>query len=137
MNPDSKAARAFQLALPFLTLALGAGAGWYARGPSPQAVEPSPPEAWVAQVEGGFISTAMFVDEMRRRGGLQPGQYRDLAQKRALLDDLVLREAMVQAAREEGMDQEPEIRRALDQMLANQYLQRTLRERQRAVVISD
>jgi len=123
--------------LPFAALALGAGAGWYARGPAPL-VEPVPaPAHWVAQVEGDYISTEMFIDEMRRRGGSRPGQYQGLPQKRALLDDMVLRQALVQAAREQGIDAEPEVRRALDQMLANQYLQRSLRKRQNEVIVRE
>jgi len=127
----------FAFVLPFLTLAAGAAAGWYVRGPAPAVAPVEPPAQWVAQVEGDYISTEMFIEEMRRRVGSRPGQYQDLEQKRALLDDMVLKQAMVQAAREDGIDREPEVRRALDQMLANQYLQRSLRERQAQIRISE
>jgi parvulin-like peptidyl-prolyl isomerase len=127
----------FAFVLPFLTLAAGAAAGWYVRGPAPALAPVEPPAQWVAQVEGDYISTDMFIEEMRRRGGSRPGQYQDLEQKRALLDDMVLKQALVQAAREDGIDREPEVRRALDQMLANQYLQRGLLQRQADIRISE
>ncbi len=138
MSTSSSRPGAFAFALPFATLAAGIAAGWYLRGPVPElAAAAPPPTQWVAQVEGDYISAEMFIDEMRRRGGSRPGQYQDLQQKRALLDDMVLKQAMVQAAREEGLDQDPEIRRAVDQLLANQYLQRSLRQRQAAITISE
>ena len=137
MSKQPSRASTFHFVLPFAALALGAGAGWYARGPAPIVPPAQAPTEWVAQVEGDYISTEMFIDEMRRRGGSRPGQYQDLPQKRALLDDMVLRQALVQAAREQGIDAEPEVRRALDQMLANQYLQRSLRKRQNEIVIHE
>lgn len=138
MSASSSRRRTPTFMLPIAMLAAGLAGGWSLRGPAPEPTAlAGPPAQWVAQVEGDYISAEMFVEEMRRRGGSQPGQYQDLQQKRALLDDMVLKQALVQAAREEGIDQDPEIRRAVDQLLANQYLQRSLRQRQAAIRISE
>src|SRR5690606_14456224 len=65
------------------------------------------------------------------------GAYHNLEQRRALLDDLVFRHALVRAAREAGLDRQAEVRRALDTLLASRYLQRELRDRQKAIAVSD
>ena len=95
------------------------------------------PARWVAQVGDGYITPEMFVAEMHRRGGETPGQYQDLAQKRALLDDMVLRRALVASARADKIDQDADVRQQFDQILANQYLQRTLRKQQQALTVAD
>jgi peptidyl-prolyl cis-trans isomerase C len=95
------------------------------------------PSAWLAKVGDRYITEAMFIDEMHRRGGNMPGQYQDMVQKRALLDDMVLRAALVNAAVEAKMADDPDVRHMLDQILANQYLQRTLRNEQQKIVVSE
>lgn len=95
------------------------------------------PSSWLARVGDRYITEAMFVDEMRRRGGNTPGQYQDAVQKRALLDDMVQRNALVNAAVKEKLAEEPEVRHMLDQLLASQYLQRTLRVAQQKITVSD
>ena len=117
-----------------VALALGwVGGRWSA--PKPPAA-PVPGE-WVARVGDDYITTAAFTEEMRRRGGTQPGQYQTVEQRRALLDDLVYRRALVTSARREGMDAQPAVQRSIDQLLANQYLQATLRQTQQGISITD
>lgn len=94
------------------------------------------PDDWVARIGDSYLTRAEFIEEMRLRGGNMPGQYQDREQKRALLDTLLYQRALVQAAREEGLDEEPAVRRSRDQILANQYLQQTLRRKQSAVTVS-
>lgn len=120
-----------------LGLAIGAVVGWLASAAWQGRSDAPVPAAWLARVGDSYISEAMFITEMQRRGGNTPGQYQDMVQKRALLDDMVLRRAMVNAAYSEGIADEPDVSYLLDQTLANQYLQRTLRVQQQKVVVTD
>ena len=124
--------------VPALTLVAGVANGYGAArlgtAPPPQA---DAPEDWVARVAGEYISKDRFVDEMRQRGGLGPGQYQQPEQRRALLDALVYQQALVAAARNAGIDRLPEVERTLDQVLANQVLQRQLRDRQQAIEVPE
>lgn len=124
-------------AIPILCVAAGAAGGWLAARQWPVETAVEAPVDWVARVDDEYISSAMFIDEMRRRGGQRPGQYQDLAQKRALLDELLFRRAVVRAARAAGVDQDPEIVRASEQLLVNRYLKQNLAELQQSVRISD
>lgn len=121
-----------------LVLVVGAALGygvaqWHQDAPEPGAG----PDDWVARVDGEYISEARFVDEMRQRGGLLPGQFQDVEQRRELLDALVYQQALVAAARNAGIDRLPEVERTLDQVLANQVLQRQLRERQQGIEVPE
>jgi parvulin-like peptidyl-prolyl isomerase len=95
------------------------------------------PSAWLARVGDGYITRAMFIDEMHRRGGATPGQYQDMAQKRALLDDMVWKMVQVNSANAQQLAQAPEVRHQIDQILASHYQQRTLRKQQQAIVVTD
>jgi len=121
----------------FLGLAIGAVVGWLASAMWQARSDVPMPQAWLARVGDSYITEAMFIAEMQRRGGRTPGQYQDMVQKRALLDDMVLRRAMVNAARSAHIDDDPDVGYLLDQSLANQYLQRTLREQQQKIVVTD
>lgn len=121
---------------PFALIA-GVGLGWFAAGhwskPEPLAA----PDDWVARIGDEYVTVDQFTDEMRRRGGHMPGQYQDLSQRRALLDELLYRRALIKAARDEGLDRRPEVRRALDQVLAGQYIEQTLRQAQSNIKVTD
>lgn len=124
-------------AIPILCALAGAAGGWFAARQVPAGTVAEAPADWIARVDDEYISSAAFVDEMRRRGGLRPGQFQDLAQKRALLDELLFRRAVVKAARAAGIDRDPELVRAAEQVLVNRYLRQNLDQLQREVVISD
>lgn len=115
--------------------ALGAVAGSWWASSSDQTT--SVPDNWLARIDNVYISEEEYVDAMRRRGGTRPGQYHEMAQKQELLEALLYRKAVTQAAREDGLDREPEIRNSLDRILVNQYIARHLRPRQEEVEISD
>jgi len=128
MNKDVR-----NIALALLT---GLVAGWFlARGGLGSGS--GAPSTWIARVGDEYITPELFIAEMHRRGGETPGQYQDIVQKRALLDDMVLRRALVSSARADKLDEDAEIRHQIDQTLANQYLQRTLRKQQQALTVSD
>lgn len=117
-------------------VALGwAGATLLARDTHEAAV-PVPGD-WVARAGGEYIEPAQFIEEMQRRGGDRPGQFHTIEQRRALLDDLLYHKALVASARRDGIDRLPEVRRSIDQVLANQVLQRQLRERQQRVGVPE
>lgn len=119
-----------------IALLVGLVAGWFiARGGF--GGSGAAPSAWIARVGDEYITPQSFVAEMRRRGGETPGQYQDIVQKRALLDDMVWRRALVSSAHADKLDDDAEVRQQIDQILANQYLQRTLRKQQQALTVND
>jgi peptidyl-prolyl cis-trans isomerase C len=122
-----------------LCLLMGAGIGWGVARSLPAASDDvaEAPSDWVARVGDRYITAAMLQAEMLRRGGLQAGQYQTLEQKRALLDDVLLQHALVESARRSGVDQKPEIRRSIEQLLTTHYLRDTLRRTQSEVAIAD
>ena len=120
-----------------LGVLIGAVIGWVGASLWPDRSRAAAPSAWLARVGDSYITEAMFVDEMRRRGGRTPGQYQDMVQKRALLDDMVMKRALVVAAENEKLPDDPEVRRLLDQIVGNQYLQRTLRKAQEKLTVTD
>lgn len=119
-----------------LSFVLGIGAGWLLRGPG-EVASGRVPDHWVARIGGEYVSTEQFVDEMRRRGGDRPGQFHDLEQKRALLDELIYRAALMHAAEKVGLMQAPDVQRAISQIVSNRYLQDTLRQAQKEITVSD
>ena len=88
------------------------------------------PDDWVARIGDRYISADEFAVELRLRGGSRPGQFFTAEQRRALLDQLLYQAALVERARDAGIDQKPEVRRSRDQILINQILQTELRPRQ-------
>lgn len=120
-----------------LLVGLGIGAAaMHLHGRAGADVTASTPADWVARIGDDYITAAQFEAEMQRRGGSQPGLFQDEAQKRALLDDMLLQRALVAAARAGGMGDKPETRDAIEQLLVSQYLQDTLRAKQQRVVVS-
>lgn len=111
-------------------IALGAGIiiGYLLAGSSVSSN--AAPDDWLARVDDQYITRAEFEDEINRRGGDRSGNFRTDEQRRALLDELLYRRALVARARQAGIAEQPEVRRSLDQMLINQVLQRDLRPRQ-------
>lgn len=120
-----------------VALAAALGLGWLGgRMTAPEAAPTAAPGDWIARIGNQYVTEAMFIEEMQRRGGNQPGQFQSVDQRRALLDDLVYRRALVDAAQRAGLDAQPAVRRSLDQILANQYLQGTLRQKQQDIAIA-
>ncbi|MDX1570482.1 MAG: peptidyl-prolyl cis-trans isomerase, partial [Xanthomonadales bacterium] len=66
-----------------------------------------------------------------------PGQFRTEEQRRELLDAIITEERLLQAALEQGMDEDPEVRRAYRRMLANRLRDQLLDERLEAVEVTD
>jgi parvulin-like peptidyl-prolyl isomerase len=124
--------------IPLLTLVVGLLLGWFGAGVfRGDAARAEVPADWLARIGDDYVSEAVFIDEMRRRGGTMPGQYQEVAQRRALLDDLLYQRALAQAALAAGIADRPEVRRARDQILIGQYLQVQLRSAQDKITVSD
>lgn len=109
------------------------GQSWHQPGEAPDA-----PDEWVARVGNEYITRDEFIDEMERRGGLRPGQFRSVDQRRVLLNTLLIERALVDAAHQDGFDRRPEVRRAMDSILVTRYRQERLQPlRDRVVVTPD
>ncbi|HET9049419.1 MAG TPA: peptidyl-prolyl cis-trans isomerase [Chiayiivirga sp.] len=119
-----------------IAFVVGGAVGW-ALAHHEAAPTTAAPDRWVARIDDRYVSAEDFIEEMRRQGGERPGQFQTMEQKRQLLDDLVLRAALVKAADKAGMLDKPDMRRSLDQMVGNRYLQETLRKTQREVQVTD
>ncbi len=88
-----------------------------------EAAPPATPAPVVlARIGDQTITVEEFRTEMARRGGRLPGQFATVEQRRALLDEMIQQRATLARARQEGLDQEPEYRAAIERMLTTQYL---------------
>lgn len=95
------------------------------------------PDEWLARVGDEYITPEEFDFEMERRGGRRPGQFGSVEQRRTLLNSMVIREALVDAARKEGFDQRPAVRRSMDSVLITKYQQAKLEPLRDGVEITD
>ena len=98
---------------------------------------PSAPADWLARVGGEYITRDEFIAEMQRRGGRRPGQYQSVDQRRLLLNEMIIRKSLVDAARREQFDRQPEVQRALDSVLINRYRQDRLQPLRDGIRIDD
>jgi len=123
--------------LELVVVALLAGAGgWYLGAQRAGSTTGSVPDEWLARVGERYITPAEFTAEMERRGGRRPGQYHELEQRQRLLDDMIFRAAMVEAARADGLHRDPEVRRSMEAILINKYTQTKLEPMRDAIEIS-
>jgi parvulin-like peptidyl-prolyl isomerase len=126
--------RSLGLALLLLTAACAAGPTpppATAPAPQPAPAKPAPatpstpaaaPQVVLATVGDQAITVEEFREEMARRGGRIPGQFATVAQRQALLDEMIQQRAALARAREEGLDRDPEYRATIERMLTSQYL---------------
>ena len=133
MKPSSKTA----LSAALVAFIVGGAAGWGVARLEQGSDAAEVPSRWVARIDDNYIGESAFIEEMRRHGGERPGQFQELEQKRQLLDDLVYRAALVEAAERAGLTEQPDMRRAVEQIIANRYLQDTLRQSQRELSVRD
>lgn len=94
------------------------------------AVSPSadPADPVVARVGGRTITASELQAEMLRRGADFLGGYEENARKQKLLDELVEREVLAQAAEQAGYANDPEIVRLHRRMMGERFWQSQLRE---------
>ena len=96
---------------------IGLGLGWLGCTQKP---DPKPDPDLLARVGEREIRAAEFQESMRRRAVSD-----DPAQKLALLEELIDTAALVEKAKAEGLDRDPEVRRIWENLLVSK-----LRERQ-------
>ena len=122
-----------------VTLVIGIGIGAVAAAlwlrPGSEGAEPTGP--WVAKVGDRVIRPADFTEEMARRGGRRPGTYQSFDQKRLLLNEMIVRAALVDAAKRDAFDTRPEVLRAMESVLINRYRQDRLQPLRDSVRIDD
>ncbi|MEM1092807.1 MAG: peptidyl-prolyl cis-trans isomerase [Pseudomonadota bacterium] len=124
-----------RLAVVFAAATLLAGGAYYLVSSKPPAPE-LPPEV-LAQVGDRIITRQAFVDEMALRGGQRAGYFQTPTQRRALLDAMIEHERMLQAALEAGVDERPEVKRAVQRILVDRYRDELLETRYEQLTISD
>lgn len=121
----------------FLVLGIAIGLGAAALWLRPDGGTSAPSGPWVAKVGDRVIRPADFIEEMERRGGQRPGTYQSFDQKRLLLNEMIVRAALVDAAKREAFDEEPEVQRSIDSVLINRYRQEKLQPLRDAIRIDD
>lgn len=125
--------------LSYLVVALLAlTVGWYSARWSDYPDNPAgSPETVLAAVGNTTIDLDQFRSAMHRYGGLRPGQYQTLEQKRELLDLLIKQSVLVSAALRDGLDHDPEVSHVWNKLLADRYLELNLKPRLEKIRISD
>jgi len=78
----------------------------------------------LAVIDGKPISLGTFQAEMRRRGG--EAAFATPQQRRALLDDMIRVEVLASNASKAGYAEDPDVRRAIAQLLADRYQHDTI-----------
>ncbi len=117
-------------------LLLGLVLGYLLRGLVGVGDAEPPPDDWVARVGDEYVTRGDWESEIRMRVGTRPGLFESAEQRQALMDQLLYRRALVERAEETDIDDRPEVRRSLDQILINQLLQAELRPRQESADIT-
>jgi len=106
--------------------------------PASTAAAPSGVDAAkVALLSGQAITVEQLRAEMARRGGSLPGAYATVAQRRALLDELIRSRAIAESARREGLDRDPELVAAFERLLVRRYLDLHLEPELDALSVGD
>ena len=69
------------------------------------------------------ISAEAFRQLMQQRAGRDPSRYTNTAEKEALLEELIDREATYAKAKASGFDQRPEIQESIKRLIASRFLE--------------
>jgi len=81
------------------------------------------PARGVAQVGDTSISEEAFTRLMQQRAGRDPNRYTNAAEREALLEELIDREATYAKAKASGFDQRPEIQESIKRLIASRFLE--------------
>jgi parvulin-like peptidyl-prolyl isomerase len=98
-------------------------------------VLPKRPSSVLAVVDGQPISVQRLRDEMALRGGDEA--FATPAQRRALLDEIIRVEVLASNARKEGYADRPDVRRTMDQLLADRYAHDAIDEPLSGLTVTD
>lgn len=81
------------------------------------------PTRGVAEVGGASISEEAFRQLMQQRAGRDSSRYTNVAEKEALLEELINREATYAKAKASGFDQRPDIQDSIKRLIASRFLE--------------
>ncbi len=109
--------------------------GWYLAKYEPPVVEDS--IQYLATINDQGLDKAWFIEQMRSRGGLKPGQYQTVEQKRALLDYLINEEVIFQKAIAEGVGNDSTVSQLYKKTVIDKYLSNTLEKRLRDLSVKE
>ncbi|MGJ8663585.1 MAG: peptidylprolyl isomerase [Marinicella sp.] len=109
-------------------LLLAGATGWYLAENKPNKSH-EPDQDYLATVNGKGLEKDWFIEQMKLRGGLKPGQFQTVEQKKALLDVLVNEEVVYQKALAEGIDQDPTVSRLYKKTVIDKYITNTLNKK--------
>ncbi|MDJ0653627.1 MAG: peptidyl-prolyl cis-trans isomerase [Xanthomonadales bacterium] len=119
-------------------LALAVAGGWTAaKWHASWRPAPVMDQATLAVIGDVAITRIDFLDAMRRHGGLRPGQFRTVEQRRELLDALIEQELLISAARRLGLDEDPEVARLAGKILVDRYQAAVMKPRIEDVTVTD
>ena len=103
-------------------LALAAAAGWTAaKWHATWQPDPMMDHSAVAVIGEVPITEKDFITAMQRHGGLRPGQFQTVEQRRELLDAMIEQQLLINAARDLGLENDPEVARLSGKILVDRY----------------
>ena len=119
---------AIKTGLYILSLSAAATAGWYAAQYKSNTEEVISQDS-IATVNGQGIERDWFIAQMKLRGGLKPGQFQSIEQKRALLDFLINEEIIYQQALEQGVGDDPAVSRIYKKTVIDKFISDNLEQK--------
>lgn len=119
-----------------LGLVLAATTGWYLSNYFDKP-EPINTKDFIATVNGKGLDKSWFISQMKLRGGLKPGQFQTVEQKKALLDFLVDEEILFQQAIEHGVADDPAISRLYKNAVIDKFTTENLNKKLEQVKVRD
>jgi peptidyl-prolyl cis-trans isomerase C len=82
------------------------------------------PDPVVAKVGDGVITASGFQARLEEQPPVLRSRYTSLASKKEFLDNLVRFELLVQEARRQGLDQDPEVKATLEKLIVQRLMQK-------------
>jgi len=106
---------------------LAGGIGWYIGQNSHKPADYKINDNVMAIINNQIISKQTFLEQMKLRGGLRPGQYQDLKQKETLLDFLISQEVMFSQAKEKGILEDSVVQGLFKKVVIDRFLELELK----------
>ena len=106
-------------------------------GCRPQKETVAPAVQGVAEVGDAIITAEDFQSSMQQRAGRDPGRFANVAEKQALLADLIDQQAVYEKARSCGFAQTPEIQQSIRQLIIGRFLEAQARKQSGNPVVTD
>ncbi|MCX7554064.1 peptidyl-prolyl cis-trans isomerase [Marinicella sp. S1101] len=91
----------------------------------------------IAKVNGKGLAKEWFIEQMKLRGGLKPGQFQTSEQKQALLDFLIRQEIVYQEAMSLGIGDDPAVAHLFKKAVIDKYTTEHLNKKLEQVKVGD